>query len=62
MKRLPIILIFLASLGACATNSGDGKVADTNSGGRQKVCSYERSTNAGSRMERVCRWEDASEN
>jgi hypothetical protein len=66
LKQHTLILLMIAAISGCAGNpasNGEGSegVAETSETKRKKVCSYERSSNAGSRMERVCRWEDVSE-
>lgn len=58
MKNSIIVLAALALLSGCAssqTNNDETQAGPT----RVKKCSYERSTTAGSRMERVCRWVSA---
>ncbi|MEO1204289.1 MAG: hypothetical protein AAFX10_16415 [Pseudomonadota bacterium] len=64
MKKFRVLAIFVAIAGlpACATNdASDAAVAETNAEGQKRVCKYERTNSAGSRMERVCRWVDAGQ-
>lgn len=58
MKKTLIVLAAVAMISGCASSQTASE--ETQSGpARVKKCSYERSTSAGSRMERVCRWVDA---
>ena len=65
MKAIRVVsfVLIVASLSACATSgTGEEAVAETHESGQKRVCTYERTTSAGSRMERVCRWVDTGDN